>query len=67
MTDVDGFRALHRMREDEGIETVAIAIRSEDVHPEVIAESDVVLESVSDTVAVLNRIAELLAPEGAAG
>lgn len=63
VTDVDGFRALHRMREQEGVETLAIAIRSEDVHPEVIAESDIVLEGVPDTVAVLNRIAELLEAE----
>lgn len=60
VTDVDGFRALHRMREDEGINTLAIAIRSADVHPEVLAESDVILESVQDTVLVLNRIAEIL-------
>jgi trehalose 6-phosphate phosphatase len=66
VTDVDGFRALHRMRENEGLNTLAIAIRSEDVHPEVLAESDVILESVQDTVLVLNRIAELLGA-GAAG
>ena len=60
VTDVDGVRALHRIREQEGIDTVAIAIRSVDVHPEVIAEADVVLDGVSDTVAVLNRVAELL-------
>lgn len=64
VTDVDGFRALHRMREESGVHTVAIAIRSDDVHPDVIAESDVVLESVEDTVAVLNRIADLLGGEG---
>lgn len=63
VTDVDGFRALHTMREQEGVDTVAIAIRSRDVHPEVIAEADVVLERVSDTVAVLNRIAGLLETE----
>jgi trehalose 6-phosphate phosphatase len=66
VTDVDGFRALHRMRENEGVNTLAIAIRSADVHPEVLAESDVILESVQDTVMVLNRIAELL-DEGDAG
>ena len=63
VTDVDGFRALHHMREQDGVDTVAVAIRSVDVHPEVIAESDMVLESVADTVAVLNRIAELLEEE----
>ncbi len=60
VTDVDGFRSLHRHRDEQGLKSVAIAIRSEDVHPEVIAEADVVLESVADTVAVLNRLAELL-------
>lgn len=64
VTDVDGFRSLHHYRDEQGLRSVAIAIRSEDVHPEVIAESDVVLESVADTVAVLNRIADLLS-EGA--
>ncbi len=60
VTDVDGFRALHRLRDEMGIETVAVAVRSKDVHPDVIAESDVVLESVADTVDVLNRISDLL-------
>ncbi len=60
VTDVDGFRSLHRHRDEQGLRSVAIAIRSEDVHPEVIAEADVVLESVADTVAVLNRIVDLL-------
>jgi trehalose 6-phosphate phosphatase len=65
VTDVDGFRALHRMRENEGVNTLAIAIRSADVHPEVLAESDVILESVQDTVMVLNRIAEMLEEDDA--
>jgi trehalose 6-phosphate phosphatase len=60
VTDVDGFRALHRMRDQEGLKGVAIAIRSAEVHPDVIAEADVVLDGVPDTVAVLNRIAERL-------
>jgi trehalose 6-phosphate phosphatase len=60
VTDVDGFRALHRLREAGGIATAAIAIRSADVHPDVIAEADVVLEGVADTVVLLNRIAALL-------
>lgn len=60
VTDVDGFRALHRMRDEQGLSTVAVAIRSADVHPDVISEADVVLEGVSDTVLVLHRIADLL-------
>lgn len=60
VTDVDGFRALHRMRDQEGVATAAIAIRSKDVHPDVIAESDAVLEGVDETVELLNRIANLL-------
>lgn len=64
VTDVDGFRSLHRYRDEQGLRSVAIAIRSEDVHPEVIAESDVVLESVADTVGVLERLAELLDEKG---
>jgi trehalose 6-phosphate phosphatase len=64
VTDVDGFRALHRLRDDEGISTMAVAIRSEDVHPEVISESDVVLESVAESVAMLNRLADMLGSEG---
>lgn len=64
VTDVDGFKELHRMREEEGIATVAIAIHSADVHPDVIAEADMVLEGVADTVVLLNRIAALLSGEG---
>jgi trehalose 6-phosphate phosphatase len=60
VTDVDGFRALHALREKDGIATLAVAIRSRDVHPTVIAESDMVLESVEETVRVLERIGELL-------
>ena len=60
VTDVDGFRALHRMRDEQGLKTVAVAIRSEDVHPDVIAESDVVLEGVPDMVVTLKRIADLM-------
>ena len=58
VTDVDGFRALHRMREESGLHSVAVAIRSADVHPDVIGEADVVLEGVPDMVAVLNGIAD---------
>ncbi len=60
VTDVDGFRAMHRMRDDGLISSVAVAIRSEDVHPDVIAEADVVLEHVSETVVFLHRLADLL-------
>jgi trehalose 6-phosphate phosphatase len=60
VTDVDGFRALHRIREEGQVDTVAVAIRSPDVHPDVIAEADIVLEGVPDTVVVLHRIADLL-------
>jgi trehalose-phosphatase len=63
VTDVDGFRALHRLRDEQAIATVAVAIRSADVHPEVIAESDVVLDSVAESVAMLNRLADLLESE----
>jgi trehalose 6-phosphate phosphatase len=63
VTDVDGFRALHRLRDESGISTVAVAIRSKDVHPEVVAEADVVLDSVAESVAMLNRIADLLEGE----
>jgi trehalose 6-phosphate phosphatase len=60
VTDVDGFRALHRIREERAVQTVAVAIRSPDVHPDVIAEADIVLEGVPDMVVVLHRIADLL-------
>ncbi len=60
VTDVDGFRALHRLREEGNVHTVAVAIRSPDVHPDVIAEANFVLNGVSDMVVVLHRIADLL-------
>lgn len=63
VTDVDGFRALHRMRHEEGIETLAVAIRSDDVHPDVIAEADMVLDSVAESVAMINQVADLLESE----
>ena len=63
VTDVDGFRALHRIREEGAVHTVAIAIRSPDVHPDVIEEADFVLEEVPDMVVVLHRIADLLSNE----
>src|SRR5699024_3346540 len=63
VADVDGSRALHRLPTDEGIGTMAVAIRSADVHPEVVNESDVVLESVAESVAMLNRLADMLGSE----
>lgn len=60
VTDVDGFTALHRLRDSGPVQTLAVAIRSRDVHPTVIAEADIVLESVTETVEVLNRVARLL-------
>jgi trehalose 6-phosphate phosphatase len=60
VTDVDGFRSLHRMREESGFKGIAVAIRSADVHPDVIGGADVVLEGVPDMVTVLNRIADEL-------
>ncbi|HEV2074221.1 MAG TPA: trehalose-phosphatase, partial [Thermomicrobiales bacterium] len=60
VTDVDGFRALHRMRDEQGLKAAAVAIRSEDVHPDVVSESDVVLEGVPDMVVTLHRIADLM-------
>lgn len=63
VTDVDGFKALNRMRVEEGLATAAIAIRSKDVHPDVIAESDAVLEGVHETVGLLDHIADLMAQE----
>lgn len=60
VTDVDGFRALHRMRDESGLNGVAVAIRSVDVHPDVIGGADIVLEGVPDMVTVLNRIADEL-------
>ena len=63
VTDVDGFRAIHRLRQERGIRSAAVAIRSPEVHPDVVAEADVVLEGVPETVELLNRIADLLERE----
>lgn len=60
VTDVDGFRALHSIREEGTATTVAVGIRSPDVHPDVLEAADVVLEGVPDMVDVLHRIADLL-------
>jgi hypothetical protein len=57
---VDGFRNLRELRESTGIATLSFGVMSEETHPSVIAESDVLLTGVAETVQVLAVLAERL-------
>lgn len=60
VTDVDGFRELHRLRNAGELETLTVGVRSADVHPDVVAFSDVLLDGVPEMVLLLARIGDLL-------
>lgn len=60
VTDVDGFRSLHVLRDDGQVSALAVAVLSPDVHPDVVAESDYSVDSVASTVELFQRIAEKL-------
>jgi len=64
VTDVDGFRNLRELRETRGCRTLAFGVMSEETHPSVIEESDVLLSGVADTVQVLAELANRLAASG---
>lgn len=58
VTDVDGFRALYRLRDEGKIHAVTVGVRSPDVHPDVLAFSDVVVDGVAEMVCVLRQIGD---------
>lgn len=60
VTDVDGFRTLHRLRDAGDIQAVAVGVRSPDVHPDVLAGADVVVDGVPEMIRVLRRLGDLL-------
>ena len=59
VTDVDGFRALHELR-NKGKHTLAIGVVTPDSHPDVAAHADVMVTSVEEIVGVLTEVAKEL-------
>lgn len=57
VTDVDGFRAMAAMSQHGELETVAIGVRSPEVHPDVLEHSDIVMDNVAETVRFLTEVA----------
>ena len=64
VTDVDGFRALRQLRQEERLSTLAVGVLTPDTAPSVIAESDVLLDGVEDVVRMLEVLDRLLAEKG---
>ncbi len=63
VTDVDAFRVIRRLRTEHVLMTgLAIGVLSSDTHPSVIAESDLMLESVDEVAALFVALADRLAP-----
>ena len=62
VTDVDGFRALHELR-DQGKRTLAVGVVTVDAHPDIAAHSDVIVNSVHEIVEVLTQVGDMLGGE----
>lgn len=60
VTDVDGFRALHELRDAGTISALSVGVITLDTNPSVIEASDVLLNGVDQTVAYLQRLQALL-------
>lgn len=60
VTDVDGFRNLRELLEAGSCATLSFGVMSEETHPSVIAESDLLLAGVAETVQVLAELANRL-------
>lgn len=59
ITDIDGFRALHELRAD-GKHTLAVGVVTADAHPDIAANSDVMVGSVDEIVKVLTQVGQML-------
>lgn len=59
ITDIDGFRTLHELRA-EGMHTLAVGVVTADAHPDIAANSDVMVGSVDEIVEVLTQVGQLL-------
>jgi trehalose 6-phosphate phosphatase len=57
VTDLDAFRALHRLRSEGAVQTLAIGVGSVEGPPEVRAEADLVLEGVDEVERVMAALA----------
>lgn len=60
VTDVDGFRMLHTLRQ-EGIETLAVGVASAEAPAEIYEQSDIILSGVDDLARTLEILADALA------
>ena len=59
ITDIDGFRALHELRA-EGKHVLAVGVITADAHPDIAANSDVMVSSVDEIVEVLTQVGQML-------
>lgn len=57
VTDVDGFRALHVLRDARNFAGVSIAVADPEGRPEVIAAADAAIDGVASCVELLERLA----------
>ncbi len=59
ITDIDGFRTLHELRAS-GKQTLAVGVVTADAHPDIAANSDVMVNSVDEIVSVLGQVGKAL-------
>ncbi len=62
VTDADAFRVLRELREESGIQTLAVGVLTLDTDPRVIESSDYLLDGVDDVVSMMLELETLLPP-----
>lgn len=58
VTDVDAFRAFKALRSEGRVETVSIAVASDEAEPSIIGEADYVVQNVGEVQDLLNWLAK---------
>ncbi len=58
VTDIDGFREVHAMRDAGALDGLAVAVTDPEARPEVVAAADASVEGVAACVALLAALAE---------
>lgn len=56
VTDVDGFRAMHRLAREHGVRTSAIGVLTADTAPSVVENSDLLLDGVDAVVSTMHGL-----------
>jgi trehalose-6-phosphatase len=56
ITDVSGFAALQRLRENEGLATLSVAVASTEADPAVAAAADEVVDGVGAVAELLSEL-----------